>query len=280
MYKPYKWIDDESELSAEHFNHMEKGIANSQNIELIALSEQAPGECQKDNKYYNTIDKLIYTAIEDNTWSEEGETPLQGVFYLLLNEQSSYYFDGTTMISVGGGKGNADLYIQEEKPEGDGNCIWINPEEPLNNIGTEVTNSLDGNEENMSPSVKAVNEKINGRILYEGEGTNGAVSLNDDIGNYKYFEIYGYENMSNRLNKVFKFELRSGMPYIILDGNITQKEANGYITWSKGYDLSGNQISPAQYASFFGFYYNLLSSERSALAPGYDFFIYKVVGYK
>lgn len=37
--------------------------------------------------------------------------------------------------------------------------IFINPDE-VNSMGTEVVNSLDGNETNMSPSVRAVKEKV------------------------------------------------------------------------------------------------------------------------
>ena len=39
--------------------------------------------------------------------------------------------------------------------------IWINPEEPLNNLGTEVIDSMEGNQTNLAPSVNAVKNYVN-----------------------------------------------------------------------------------------------------------------------
>ena len=53
---------------------------------------------------------------------------------------------------------NEEVRIQEFRP--DFGELWINPNDTLNSIGTEVVNSLNGNEETRSPSVKAVNDAL------------------------------------------------------------------------------------------------------------------------
>ena len=56
------------------------------------------------------------------------------------------------------GSGNA-IHIGESEPENDSTQLWIDSDE-FSSVGTEVVNSLEGNEENMAPSVAAVNEGI------------------------------------------------------------------------------------------------------------------------
>ena len=81
-YTKTNWVNDQTELNAENMNHIEDGIYNSQNVELIAVSDEAPSQCTTGDKYYNTEDNLIYTATGTNTWSEDGEEPISGIFYI------------------------------------------------------------------------------------------------------------------------------------------------------------------------------------------------------
>lgn len=161
-YKRIKWIDDDTELSAENFNHMEEGIENSQNVELIAVTDTAPSTCTIGDKYYNTTDNLIYTATGTNTWDTAGQAPIEGIFYIVFSEQSSYSYNGTTLISVGGG--TEDIVISPEEPTTEDWKIWINPDDPINNIGSEVVDTLDGNETNKAPSVRTVKEELDNKI--------------------------------------------------------------------------------------------------------------------
>lgn len=56
-------------------------------------------------------------------------------------------------------KGNGSgVYVGTEEPT-DTN-VWINPDEPLKVVGTEVVDSLSGNETNKAPSVRAVKEYL------------------------------------------------------------------------------------------------------------------------
>lgn len=59
-------------------------------------------------------------------------------------------------ISATGGTGT---WIGEDEPPADENYnMWVNPTEPLNNVGSEVVDTLSGNETDKAPSVRAVKE--------------------------------------------------------------------------------------------------------------------------
>lgn len=137
-YTKTNWVNDQTELNAENMNHIEDGIYNSQNVEIIAISDTAPTSCVTGDKYYNTEDNLIYTATGTNTWSEDGEEPIRDVFYILFSEQSSYSYDGTTLVSVGGG--TEDIVISDEEPTEEGVKIWIDTGE-ISQQASEITNS-------------------------------------------------------------------------------------------------------------------------------------------
>lgn len=75
------------------------------NVSLIAVDSEAPEECVEGDKYFNTTTNLIYTATDTDTWSSTGESPIEGIFYIVFEEQTTYAYNGTTLISVGGGAG-------------------------------------------------------------------------------------------------------------------------------------------------------------------------------
>lgn len=71
---------------------------------------------------------------------------------------------GETYIDVGSqristGSGNA-IHIGSDTPSNPSTQIWIDPNEPLQAIGTEVTNSMEGTESNKAPSVNSVKNYI------------------------------------------------------------------------------------------------------------------------
>ena len=76
----------------------------------------------------------------------------------------------------------------------------------------EVEDSLESNSTTNAPSVHAVNEALNGTVLYENaDGSNETITLNDSASNYKYVEIYfktsehgilGYKKVYNPNNQV------------------------------------------------------------------------------
>lgn len=68
------------------------------------------------------------------------------------------YIDyGSQRISTG--SGNA-IFIGDTVPTNPSTQLWIDPSEPIQTLGSEVTNTLDGDDINKSPSVAAVNIAI------------------------------------------------------------------------------------------------------------------------
>ena len=136
-YIKTNWVNNTTELNAENMNHIEDGIFTAHNVELIAISDTAPATCSTGDKYYNTEDSLIYTATGTNTWGATGEEPISGIFYILFSEQSSYSYDGTTLVSVGGG--TEDIVISDTEPTEEGVKIWIDTGE-ISQQASEITN--------------------------------------------------------------------------------------------------------------------------------------------
>lgn len=118
-------------------NNVENAIGELENVELIAVSDTAPSECSTGDKYYNTIDKKIYTATSNNTWGATGEDPISGIFYIVFDEQSSYSWDGTDLVSVGGGK--EDIVISDTEPTDENVKLWIDTGE-VGSAASEITN--------------------------------------------------------------------------------------------------------------------------------------------
>ena len=66
---------------------------------LLSMSSSAPsGTFQKGSKYYNSSDKKIYTAVEDNVWGTTGKDPNFGVIYQCNN--GYYVWDGDNLITT------------------------------------------------------------------------------------------------------------------------------------------------------------------------------------
>lgn len=110
-------------INKTNLNQMDKGIYDLQNVELIAVTGTVPTECTKGEKYFNNLDNLIYTATDTNKWGETGEEPLRGILYVVISSQTSYYYDGTTLISIGGGSGSGDSLPVGSIVEYDGDVI-------------------------------------------------------------------------------------------------------------------------------------------------------------
>lgn len=155
-YIKTNWVDDVTELDAENMNHIEDGIFTAHNVELIAISDTAPTTCSTGDKYYNTEDNLIYTATGTNTWGATGEEPISGIFYILFSEQSSYSYDGTTLVSVGGG--TEDIIISDTEPTSDDWKLWVDTGE-VSAHASEITNSY-STSTGIGYSANYLNDKI------------------------------------------------------------------------------------------------------------------------
>lgn len=131
IYERVNWLNKgetgAKPINKTNLNQMDKGIYDLQNIELIGVEKTAPTECTTGDKYFNTTDKKIYTATSDNTWGETGETPLRGILYVIISSQTSYYYDGDTLISIGGGaSGGTSIPVSATPPEDpEDGALWV-----------------------------------------------------------------------------------------------------------------------------------------------------------
>lgn len=107
-------------------------------VELLTVDKLAPSECQIGDKYYNTNDECIYTAIAINVWDTVQEIPSNLNLYVDLSNSKLYYYDGTNFTSYGGGSSN-DVVISSEEPTVEDWKLWINSDE-VQNSGSEIVN--------------------------------------------------------------------------------------------------------------------------------------------
>ena len=98
---------------------VEEDIPSVLDVKLIAVSDTAPAECVEGDKYFNTTNNKIYTAIGTDTWGSETEYPVEGINYIVFETQTSYAYNGTTLVSVGGGSGTSDIVMVNEEPTED-----------------------------------------------------------------------------------------------------------------------------------------------------------------
>ena len=142
-YQKQTYQDGVTEYTDTLFEHMDDGIFGAYPVQLIAISDTAPSQCVENDKYYNTSTKKIYTATGTNTWGTTGETPLVDTSYWLISENGNYAWDGTDLVSIGGGK--AEVVISDEEPE-EGK-LWVDTAEIQTIAGRDrlvnVSNSVD-----------------------------------------------------------------------------------------------------------------------------------------
>lgn len=143
--KDYFTSDDIEELN---ISRIEKYIL------LVDMSSSAPTEISLNSKYYNSKDKLIYTATDEATWSDFSEEPKKNVFYINVKNGAIYYWNGLDMVLIqplnSVFSGTYTEEVNEENAENnecliDMNNIIINPKIPrYENQSYEIGTSEDG----------------------------------------------------------------------------------------------------------------------------------------
>lgn len=89
-------------LSSANLNQMQDNMENAiVPIKLVSISDTAPASATIGDMYYNTTDNKIYTATAENTWNS-GETPRYDGFYVNMETNLMYYYNGTSLIKSGG----------------------------------------------------------------------------------------------------------------------------------------------------------------------------------
>lgn len=150
-------------LKAEDLSYMDNKIKNLYEaklinktvVELLMVSEEIPTQCNEGDLYFNTTTNLIYEATGDNTWGVTGYAPTNKYLYVDKTNSKLYYYDGENFKSYGGG-GGINLVTEEGTIPTE---LFIDTNS-FATTGTEVVNSLNGNETNKAPSVQAVNDKF------------------------------------------------------------------------------------------------------------------------
>lgn len=176
-YIPQVWVDDVTEIDEVHMRHIEEGIENAYNVSLIAISDTAPSECSTGDKYYNTTTKKIYVATATDTWSAEGETPLEDIFYVLFDDNTTYAWDGEDLISVGGGSGGSDdiVVIGSESDTTENTKLLVDTS------GQETT--LKHKDENLGTFVDTLSAYVNGKIATALQLESGTFTITKTGGN-------------------------------------------------------------------------------------------------
>lgn len=109
---------------------------------------------------------------------------------------------GETYIDVGSqristGSGNS-IHIGSDTPTNPATQLWVDPNEPLQLIGTEVTNSMEGTESNKAPSVQAVKNYMNRDNVYStDEIKTNKVWINNKPIYRKAYYVNAFANNSN-----------------------------------------------------------------------------------
>lgn len=75
-------------------------------IDLLNVTDTAPSTCAKDDLYYNTTTKKIYTATAANTWNTTGEDPEESKIYVNATDSKCYRWSGSTLVLIS----SADQY--------------------------------------------------------------------------------------------------------------------------------------------------------------------------
>lgn len=81
---------------------IDKFQGSSKQITLLSITTAPTGTFEKGSQYYNSTDKVIYIAIEDNVWSNTGSTPEFGIIYVYDNSGTIEYYiwDGDNLIET------------------------------------------------------------------------------------------------------------------------------------------------------------------------------------
>lgn len=89
-------------LNSTNLNQMQDNMENAIiPIKLVSISDTAPESATTGDMYYNTTDNKVYTATGENTW-DSGSTPRYDGFYINTSNNTLFYYNGSTLIGVGG----------------------------------------------------------------------------------------------------------------------------------------------------------------------------------
>lgn len=79
-----------------------------ENFELYAIADKQP-TIPVGESYYNTTSNKIFTNV-GGVYVDKGE-PKKGILYIIFSDKATFAYNGTTLVSVGGGSGETDAPI-------------------------------------------------------------------------------------------------------------------------------------------------------------------------
>lgn len=185
-----------------------KTVVNSNETKvLLAVTDTAPAQCSTGDMYYNTTTKLIYTATATDTWGSTGVAPTENTLYIEFSTQSTYAYNGTDLISVGGGTDFSSLIMVDPDVADQQTKLVIE--------STDIDGSYEVNTETYSTSETLTNKIwIDGKPIYRkcfsGNYNTGTtlVSGVDTLVN-----AYGQANIANVNRLIPYFEYYNNIVY-------------------------------------------------------------------
>ena len=188
-------------------NQIKSVVNSNETKELLAVTDTAPAQCSTGDMYFNTSTKKIYTATATNTWGTTGVNPTRNTIYLEFATQTAYAYDGTTLVSVGGGSqgggdstpiGTVEAYSGSTAPNGyllcDGSAVSRTTYSDLFSVIGTTYGSGDGSTTFNLPNLKGrtVVMQDTTQTEFDTLGETGG-SKTDNLSNV-WAEIGYYEN--------------------------------------------------------------------------------------
>lgn len=233
-------------------NEIKEVINDNETKVLLAVSSSAPATCDTGDIYFNTTDNLIYTATATNTWSSTGVAPTENTIYIEFTSQTAYAYDGTTLVSVGGGAG------------GGGETLPIGSEIDFDGSVSDIP---DGWEEVSGKSLVAYD------LYSNASGSNANITLSDSAANYNYIEIF-FKSNDNVYSSVKGINGTTIMCHIVSTITSTAYWYNPVLTT---YSINGTSLSISNKVS-----YNITNNWAKTDSGNNlnNIYITKVIGYK
>ena len=206
-----------------------KNVVNSNETKvLLAVTDTAPAQCSTGDMYYDTTDDLIYTATGTNTWGSTGVAPTENTIYVVYDTQTAYAYNGTTLVSIGGGTGSSDI-------------VMVDPDTPTADTKLYIESmDLDGNYE-VNTETYSTEETLTNKIWVDGKTI--------------YRKVFELHNITTSLNNIDVTSLNiasiisiSGMSY----NSSLQIPVNFYNTGNFNQCYYSSNIKAIQYQFNYG----------------------------
>lgn len=221
-------------LSSANLNQMQDNMEDAIiPIKLISISDTAPESATIGDMYYNTTDNKVYTAIAENTW-DSGETPRYDGFYVNMETNLMYYYNGTSLIKSGG---DIAPIVKNEETTSETDvysCNYINERyEKL----VDYTLESDSNEIMISNLNIKPGETF--EMMLDGTTTTANAELvnvgcyPNKKGAYDISRVAGFENNASNINSVYNVNTSNMYLGRVVRGN--QFIINSSFNWNGTY---------------------------------------------